>query len=486
MKFLLDTNILIPAEPTSATNVEPSTPLVSQLLGLLAETKCQAYVHPASVEELRGDRDAARRSLRLQLLDKYVRLPAPPAITPLMTNVLGVPAPGSNTETDTRLLAAVVGNAVDFFVTSDDRIHRRAARLNLSSRVLTPEDAIATIRAILPTRPAPLPAVQAVLSHQLNAADPIFDSLRADYGGFDAWLARCQREHRQAFLIGPLQRHAAVAIVKQEQSGEHGLHGKVLKICTFKVGDDARGYRYGELLLRCIFEYVVTNVFDKAFVTCFPRQQELRRFLETFGFFEHERTRDGEHVLVKRFDPTHEERQQLAPLDFHIRFGPHRISLSGAAVYVVPIQPQFHAALFPDLERQRSLLPGETVFGNAILKAYLCNASVRTIAPGSVLLFYRSQDVSSIRSVGVADACMRSSDAAEIARFVGQRTVYSFDRIEQMCQSETLAILFRQSRTLPSVKLSDLIENNVLRAAPQTITSIRPEGMAWIRQLIEA
>jgi hypothetical protein len=231
---------------------------------------------------------------------------------------------------------------------------------------------------------------------------------------------------------------------------------------------------------------VVTNAFEKAFVTCFDHQQELRRFLDTFGFFEHGRTQDGELVLVKRFDPTHNERQQIAPLDFHIRFGPHNISLSGVAVYVVPIQPQYHAALFRDLERQRSFLAGETVFGNAILKAYLCNASVKTIAPGSVLLFYRSQDACSIRSVGVVDACTRSSDPAEIVRFVGQRTVYSIDQIEQMCRGGTLAILFRQSRTLPSVKLNDLIENNVLRAAPQTITTIRPEGMAWMRQLIEA
>ena len=485
MKFLLDTNILIPAEPTSPVHAEPTTPLVAQLLGLIAEAQSQPFVHPASIDELQEDQDHARRQLRQHLLEKYVRLPSPPPITQSITNVLGVPAPGSNTETDTKLLAAVAGNAVGFLVTSDEQMHRRAARIGLADRVLTPEDAIATIRALLPKRPITLPAVRFILCHELNALDPIFLSLQDDYPGFNNWLARCQREHRKAFLAEYEQRYGGIAILKQEESGEHGLHGKVLKICTFKVADYARGYRYGELLLKSIFEYVVACRFEKAYVTCFPRQYELIRFLETFGFSEHEHDEGEELVFVKRFDPTQEEREQVPPLDFHVKFGPQHISLAGADVYVVPIQPQFHKALFPDIESQRTFFDGETAFGNAILKAYLCNSSVRNIPPGSLLLFYRSQDCSSIRSVGVADACLRSTDAFEIARFVGKRTVFTLDHIQKMCQGETLSILFRQSRTISSVRLDELIKHNVLRGAPQQITKIKTEGMKWLRQLLE-
>jgi hypothetical protein len=315
VKFLLDTNILIPAEPTSPADAEPTTPLVTKLVGLLAEARCEAFIHPASIAELREDRDADRRNLRQQLLDKYVRLPAPPAITSAITDVLRVPVPGSNTETDTQLLAAVLGNAVDFLVTSDDRIHRHAARLDLTDRVLTPEDALATTRALIPARPVAPPAVQPILCHELNASDRIFDSLRVDYPGFDDWLGRCQREHRRGFLITSREGHAGVAIIKPEESGEHGLQGKVLKICALKV---------------------------------------------------------------------------------------------------------------------------------------------------------------------------RSSAASEIARFVGHRTVYTLEQIDLRCRKETLAILFRQSRTIPRVKLAELVEQKVLRAAPQQITRIRPEGVTWIRQYLEA
>jgi L-amino acid N-acyltransferase YncA len=486
MKFLLDTNILIPAEPTSPANTEEITPLVSQLLGLIAETKSQPYFHPASSDELLRDQNSGRRALRCHLLEKYVRLEAPPPITTAITNILGAPSPGSNTETDTLLLAAVHGNAVDFLVTSDDRIHRRANRLGIGSRVLTPEDAIVTIRALLPTRPMAPPAVRSVVCHQLDVSDSIFTSLRNDYSEFNEWFVKCQREHRQAFLIESSQGYSGVAILNIEQPGEFGLRGKVLKICTFKVADNAHGYRYGELLLKSVFDYIDQNGVEKAYLTCFPHQLELIRFLENFGFFQLCATDHGELVFTKRFDPTPEERDQIAPLNFHIKFGPRHISLSNASVYVVPIKPTFHRALFPDLERQLSIWAGETSFGNAILKAYLCHSSVKDIAPGSVLLFYRSRDWCNIQSVGIADGCMRSTDESEIARFVGQRTVYTMDQIRHMCRTETLAVLFRQSRTISPITLDDLVKHEALLGAPQQITRIKPEGLTWIYQQLEA
>ena len=54
MKFLIDTNILIPAEPTSPQDIEPGTPFVVNLLRLLVEGAHQVYVHPASLETFVG------------------------------------------------------------------------------------------------------------------------------------------------------------------------------------------------------------------------------------------------------------------------------------------------------------------------------------------------------------------------------------------------------------------------------------------------
>ncbi len=42
-----------------------------------------------------------------------------------------------------------------------------------------------------------------------------------------------------------------------------------------------------------------------------------------------------------------------------------------------------------------------------------------------------------------------SADAAEVARFVGRRTVYSFAEIERMATKPILSLLIRFARGLP-------------------------------------
>ena len=74
MKFLLDTNIVIPLEPTSQTDIEPTTIPATELLRLLAAYSHDIFVHPASVDELRRDRDATRRGMREILLIETNRL----------------------------------------------------------------------------------------------------------------------------------------------------------------------------------------------------------------------------------------------------------------------------------------------------------------------------------------------------------------------------------------------------------------------------
>ncbi len=151
MKVLFDTNMIIPAEPTSFADVEAATPHVATLLGLIAEMEFRSFIHPASSVEIKGDRDEKRRELRLQLLAKYVQLPAPPPpLSRAVTDVIGIPISGSHNEVDATLLAAVVGNAVDFLVTNDGGIHKRAVRLGIGVRVLTVSDALATVRNLQP------------------------------------------------------------------------------------------------------------------------------------------------------------------------------------------------------------------------------------------------------------------------------------------------------------------------------------------------
>lgn len=485
MKFLLDTNVIIPAEPTSRDDIEAETPNIIELLGLSAQLEFQCYIHPACLRDIKNDQDKARRKMRLQLLNKYLKLPAAPSLQDNVTSVIGVPQPDSHDFIDALMLAALVGNSVDFLITNDIGIHKRAIKLGIEKRVLIIAEALAMVRGFLPPPVQPPPAVHFVYSHELHKGDAIFDSLRNDYSGFDDWFEKIQREHRKAFVIHDNDKYAGVSIIKNEDTNDVGIQGPALKICTFKVADTARGYRYGELLLKAIFDYAHSESITKVYLTCYSDKKELICFLKQFGFYRWNDIENGELVFIKRFVPEECEIVELHPLDYHIKFGPYKICGFDSNIFVVPIQPKWHELLFPDLEIQLNLFSGKNACGNSILKAYLCNSILKTIPLGSILLFYRSQDLCSIQAVGVVDDYLRSDSDIEIAQFVGKRTVYSIKAIKEICKKETLAILFRYAMGISPIQLNELIQNKALLGAPQQITRIKPDGEEWIKKLIE-
>jgi hypothetical protein len=125
-------------------------------------------------------------------------------------------------------------------------------------------------------------------------------------------------------------------------------------------------------------------------------------------------------------------------------------------------------------------------YANAIKKAYLSNAQTRAIRPGSTLLFYRSGDVRAVMVVGVVEETLVSQDPAEVAAFVGPRTVYTFEEIDEMTKRPVLSVLFRGDRVVdPPISLDELLSRNALGGAPQSISSIRPGGVEWIRARIQ-
>ena len=57
MKFLIDTNIFIPLEPTRPSEVEGGTTKAAEFVQLAGISGHQLYVHPARREDLRRDMD---------------------------------------------------------------------------------------------------------------------------------------------------------------------------------------------------------------------------------------------------------------------------------------------------------------------------------------------------------------------------------------------------------------------------------------------
>jgi hypothetical protein len=487
MKLLLDTNLVIPAEPTSEADVTVNTRLVSVMLGEAQQGGHDVFVHPNIRRDLAADSDHDRRTTRESLLLKYRILPNPPAVPQNLRDIIGWPAPSSHDEVDDELLAAVFLSAVDFLVTEDNGIHRKAEKANLSRKVVTIDEMLRSIRTwgagTLPT----LPAVTAMTCDQLDLHDSIFDSLRNDYTEFESWLAKCRVERRHAWVISDRESYSAICIAKHETSGEHKFTGLVLKLCTFKIAETGIGHGYSELLLHDVLNFAFNKDYDSVYLEILPRYKPLTNLLRNFGFSDTGcRTHRGELVYQKLLKFSSAEYNNLTCLEFHIKYGPKHIKLEGAAGYVIPIRPQYHGLLFPNAQLQPDLLPGQHPFGNAIRKAYLCHSPRREIEPGSLLLFYRSRDESAVRCVGVAEGSRRSSNPDDILRYVSIRTVYSIPEIEALAQEgDVLCVLFRYARQLASpITLKEMRRVKILTSAPQSIISIGREGMEWLRKTL--
>lgn len=500
LRLLIDSNFFIALEPYAG-DLEPGQRVAAEVVRLAAEQGHRIFVHPATREELLRTSDRQKRTQRLAELDKFVVLEEGKVPTAL-SDVLGSPLADSHDGRDLRILAALHQRGAAYLITDDRALGRRAARVGLRERVRTAEDALELLRQLAPAVPAPPPRVRTIAPHTIDAEQPIFESLRADYPHFDHWLddkVRPDSDNRDCLVIEEDGRYAALAIVKRsEPNCSYGFPQPVTKIATLKVDTNYLGSKYGELLLKAIFQAAHVRRSASAYVEVLPRHEGLVDLLRRFGFDETGAStpRLGELVLRKLLRPP-TGGPSLSPLDYHITYGPPAI-LSGSRAFIVPIVPEWHRQLFPDAPGEPPAYSQLGLFGppatthpwgNALRKAYLSNAATGQLRPGDTLLFYRSQGLSRVTAVGVVEDVLRSHDPVEVMALVGQRTVYTPAEIERMCRSVrgTLAILFRQDRFLePPWTLEELRQNRVVRGWPQSIVSVPAEGVAWVHQQLDA
>ena len=486
-RFLLDTNVFIALEPFAG-QIEPGLGPASTFMRLAMQQGNRVFVHPATRDELSEAKDQVRASQRIAELAKFEMLEET-RISAQMNAKLGPVVTDSNDHRDLRILASLKANAVNFLVTNDIPLRRRARRIGLGERVLSLADAAALLEGFEPKVATPPPRVKKVQSYALDFDQSIFDSIRADYD-FDVWVAKVQGDspNRECFVIhGADGTYAAVAIVKVNESDcIYDLRRPVSKISTFKVGAEYSGGRYGELLLKAVLQSHNDHRVASAYVEVWGRHQRLIDLMGTFGYVEGGTSAKGETLLIKSYQPRD---KSLSALDHHIAYGPPAVS-EEASVFAIPIIERWHDQLFPECipDVDQLTLPGFSLstrpWGNALRKAYLCNSPSGQISPGDAVLFYRSR-LQTVSIVGVVEHTLRTSSPEEALNLVAGRTVYSGSDIEQLASHRfgVLVTLFRQDRVIdPPWTLPELVDHAVLRGPPQTVTRVKEEGRQWIHQ----
>ena len=71
MKFLIDTNIVIPMELTSPLDVEINTPLALEFHKLAANSGSQIFIHPSIKHDLERDTNRDRANIRRNALNRF-------------------------------------------------------------------------------------------------------------------------------------------------------------------------------------------------------------------------------------------------------------------------------------------------------------------------------------------------------------------------------------------------------------------------------
>jgi hypothetical protein len=487
LRFLLDTNILIPLQDSMVV-LQPS---LTNFVRLCNQHGHQLLYHPASAEDIRRDTDAGRRNRTLARLKQYSKLQDGPAC-PWTTRETS-----ANDACDNEILYALKRNAAHALVTEDQGLHRKARELGLSNRVYFIQSADDWLRRLHEPGEVQLPNIYDAELHTLTnqLANPFFDSIRADYAGFDEWFRNKAMEGRRAWIYrdGVNEEISAICIYT-EQTNEpitddgKMLSGAALKLCTLKVGDAVRGRKIGELFLRAAFMYATNYQCESIFLHANDEQQtHLKSLIEDFGFrYFGLYQGDGVYVKAHPIDPP---ALQMDPFDYVRLFYPHYMSGVEIQKFLVPIRPQFHKILFPDYRCPGYALPEghpQRHVGNAIKMAYLCHTPNKQPRPGDVVLFYRSRDMRAVTTLGVVESYQWSESADKIAQIVSRRTVYSDQQIEEMSRTETKVMLFRLichfENPVPYAELKSL---RVAWGPIQSITHITDDSFSRILRAAE-
>ena len=477
MRFLLDTNILIPLEDSQL----PLVPSLTSFVRLANQHGHVLLYHPASEDDIREDRYVERRDQTLQRLAQYVQLDARPVCP---WNAAGMRI---NDVRDNEILYALSLHAAHALVTEDRGIHDKAKARELANRVYTIQTANDLLSRLHRQIAVALPNVGDGPLYSLTPllGSEFFDSLRVGYPEFDGWFLRKAESGVRAWVSESETGGIGAICIYDRQTREQitdtlTLPGIALKLSTFKVGDTQRGRKIGELFLKAAFRYASENHLEHIFVHGDrDRHHFLFELLVDFGFecIGAHPGSDGRDAVYLKHHPIVAPPPNGTTFEYHRRYFPHFCSGPDVAKFVVPIRPEFHRILFPDYlsisNRQDDLFPIDNYAGNAIKMAYLSHAQTSSIEPGSVLLFYRSADEQALTSIGIVESYEQLNDTDSIISKVKRRTVYTLGDIQKMAEKPTRVLLFRFVRHLTrSIHLSELVHSKILNGRPQSITSI--------------
>ena len=149
MNILIDTNIFIPLELTSLSDMEPETHSINELYRKAKEVDYHVFLLDTQKKDVENDKNEERKRLRLVAFEKYELLKNVKTTDIIKTIFPNIPE-DSHDFIDVALLNAVCANAVSILVTNDEGIHKKAKKIGKEDFVYYLADALDFINQQLP------------------------------------------------------------------------------------------------------------------------------------------------------------------------------------------------------------------------------------------------------------------------------------------------------------------------------------------------
>jgi hypothetical protein len=494
IRVLLDTNVLIHREARTVVRDD-----IGELFRWLDGLGAQKCIHPLSQDEVNKHSDPdVVRTLKAKIGSYYVLKALAPE-TPEIAALRALDRT-ENDRIDTSILAELAADRVDYLITEDRGIHRKAASLGQSSRVFTIDSFLEKVISENPDlADYKVLAVRKTIFGRVNLEDVFFDSFREDYPGFDRWFSRKADE---PVYICTADDGGLIAFLylKREMPGEDYSditpafsRASRLKIGTFKVV--ANGFKLGERFLKIVFDNALLIGVDEIYVTIFenrPDQDRLIRLLEDWGFTRHGHKRSAagdELVLVRSFTPSFDTADPRKTYPF----------VSGQTrKFIVPIYPDYHTELLPDsiltTESREDFLDSRPN-RNAISKVYISRSHNRDLQRGDLVVFYRTASgtgpahyTSVATTIGVVQEVVDKIPSLE--QFIGlcrKRSVFTDEELAAQWNFRThnrpFVVNFLYVYSLPKrPNLKQLKDSGVIADAPR---GFEPITDAAFRTLLE-
>ena len=389
MKALLDTNIVIHREASRILNKD-----IGILFRWLDKGRYSKCVHPITIEEIKKNSNKDTVKTLGTKLDSYELLKVASPMRREVIHVSDKVDVNQNDINDTTLLNEVFCERVEFLISEDRKIHRKAEMLGISDRVFTIDSFLEKVVSENPDLvDYKVLSVTKKYFAEINLEDSFFDSFKEDYPGFEKWFIK--KSDEIAYVTTNRGNILSFLYLKVEDSTENYSDvnpvftpKRRLKIGTFKV--ISNGVRLGERFLKIIFDNAVQYKVEEIYVTIFDKREEqkrLIRLLEDWGFNHHgvkENDDNNELVYVRDFSPQFNVRNPKLTFPYLTK---------NTNVFMIPIYPDYHTELMPD-----SILTTESPYDfvenqphrNAISKVYISRSINRNIKKGDIIVFYRT------------------------------------------------------------------------------------------------